>query len=273
MSQLSRVAPMMGAGWPDLVDELDRWREAKRVATLWWRDDDAVAPSVSLDRLLSIAGKVPIALAVIPASVEPELAVWVSDYEGLFHRPRLAVLQHGWRHSNHSTSGKKSEFPAVRPHKNVALDLAAGRGCLAQLFGTRALPVLVPPWNRFDDSFLPLLGGCGIWGISRANRQPAASAVPGLIEVNCHIDLVAWADDRSFIGEGAALGSLVRYLRARRLGGACAHEPTGILTHHLVQDAPTDAFLRRLVAVTGTHPAARWLDAAEIFAPAIPVPA
>jgi hypothetical protein len=45
-------------------------------------------------------------------------------------------------------------------------------------------------------------------------------------------------------------------------------EPTGILTHHLVQDEATDAFLHRLGVVTGTHAAARWLDPTEIFAPA-----
>ena len=35
----------MEAGWPDLTAELDRWGEAGRTATLWWRDDDATAPS------------------------------------------------------------------------------------------------------------------------------------------------------------------------------------------------------------------------------------
>ena len=37
--------------WQDLRDELDRWAEAGRTATLWWRDDDAVMPGPLLDRL------------------------------------------------------------------------------------------------------------------------------------------------------------------------------------------------------------------------------
>jgi hypothetical protein len=45
-----------------------------------------------------------------------------------------------------------------------------------------------------------------------------------------------------------------------------AEEPTGILTHHLVQDEATDTFLRKLAAITGVHRAARWLDATEVFA-------
>jgi len=36
-----------------------------------------------------------------------------------------------------------------------------------------------------------------------------------------------------------------------------------------VQDGPTEAFLSRLVSITKEHPAARWLDAAEVFADAL----
>ena len=47
-------------------------------------------------------------------------------------------------------------------------------------------------------------------------------------------------------------------------------EPTGLLTHHLIQDKATDDFLYRLLRLTRGHPAARWLDAAEIFVPGLP---
>ena len=50
---------------------------------------------------------------------------------------------------------------------------------------------------------------------------------------------------------------------------ADADEPTGILTHHLVQDDATDDFLLRLMALTAAHPAARWLDGGEVFAPGL----
>jgi hypothetical protein len=273
MSQLSRVASLMAAGWPDLADELDRWQEADRVATLWWRDDDAVAPSGQLDRLMLIAGKVPIALAVIPGSAEPGLAVWLAQCAGSGVRVRVAIVQHGWRHLNHSPHGKKCEFPPECRWEEGKSDLAAGRARLSELFGPRALPILVPPWNRLDDSFLPVLRNCGIHAISRVKPRRALHPAPGLIEVNAHIDLVAWTGDRGFIGESAALGGLVRHLQARRCGGVDCDEPTGILTHHLIQDEATDAFLHRLLVVTGVHAAARWLDATEVFSPAIPDPA
>jgi hypothetical protein len=267
MSQSARVFPVIPAEWPDLVDELDRWEEAGHVATLWWRDDDAVAPSQALERLVSITRQVPIALAIIPAAARAELAAWLTDRGASAPGARIDVLQHGWNHSNHSVGEKKSEFPAERASADVAVELAEGRTRLTELFGTRALPVLVPPWNRFDDHHLPHLGRCGFSGISRAKPRRRARPVPGVVEANVHVDVVAWAGGRKFIGEEAALSSLIAHLRARRLGLACADEPTGILTHHLIQDEPTEVFLQRLLDVSGAHVAAHWLAAIEIFVP------
>jgi hypothetical protein len=267
MSLSPRGSRVIAAGWPDLIDELDHWQEAGRVATLWWRDDDAVAPSRSLERIASIAGTVPIAFAAIPALVQPELAAWLSHRGRSVLGTRIAVLQHGWRHSNRSTASKKSEFPRDRSSEGVLFELAAGRIRLAELFGTSALPVFVPPWNRFDDCFLPLLARSGLGAISRAKPRFTSQPAPGIVQANVHVDFVAWAGGRDFIGEEAALGDLIAHLRARRLGLVCAEEPTGILTHHLVQDEPTDAFLYRLLDLTGSHVAALWLDADEIFVP------
>jgi hypothetical protein len=255
--------------WLDLLAEFDRWEEAGKVATLWWRDDDAVAPTARLCRLLSIAPALPVSLAVVPIAAERGLAEWLD------HCPRpppnagVAVLQHGWQHLNHVRVGKKSEFPAERASAEVAIELAAGRERLSALFGTRALSVLVPPWNRFDDSLLGLLAGCGLTAISRMQPGSAARPISYVNEVNVHVDLVAWRSTRGFVGEETALRGLVEHLGARRLRTMCAEEPTGILTHHLIQDEATEAFLCRLIAVSTAHPAVRWLDGAEIFAPAL----
>lgn len=256
--------------WSDLATEFDRWQDAGDVATLWWRDDDAALPTEPLRRLLSKASGVPVSLAVIPAVAEHGLAAWLTEFHSA-QSSDIAVLQHGWRHLNHSGAGKKSEFPAARPRADVASDLSAGRIRLGELFGARALPVLVPPWNRFDEGFLGLLRTSGLTGISRSLPRRSPRPAPGLIEVNVHVDLVAWTAGRRFIGEQAALCGLVNHLRARRLGIANAEEPTGVLTHHLLLDEETDSFLGQLIAISTTHPAARWLGAAEIFAPAPPV--
>ncbi len=239
---------------------------------MWWRDDDAAAPCDRLDRLLAIAGKVPVALAVIPAAAQPGLAARFGDPARRSNgSARVTILQHGWRHTDHGsgTGAKKSEFPAERSAASVTSDLVAGRERLRRLFGRRALSVLAPPWNRFAEVFLPLLAGCGIAAISRVNPRGAARPAPGVFAANVHVDLVAWKGDRGFIGEAAALGGLVGHLQARRCGDVDRNEPTGILTHHLVQDEATGDFLLRLVALTAAHRAARWLDAGEVFAPGL----
>jgi hypothetical protein len=269
MRLLPREDLVTTAGWPDLVGEFDRWGEAGRVATLWWRDDDAVAVSSRLDHLLTVAGDVPISLAVIPAAAHPELAEWSADLSRSCKAPRLAVLQHGWRHTNHAVDGKKNEFPPERSGRAVRSELTEGRNRLVALFGARVLPVLAPPWNRFAPCFLPLLAACGLGAISRLNPRHTLWPSPGIAETNVHIDLVAWATSRGFIGEQTALCGILGHLQARRLGEVDAEEPTGILTHHLVQDEATDTFLRRLVATTKEHPATRWLDPAEVFADAL----
>jgi hypothetical protein len=255
--------------WADLLDEFDRWKEAGRVATLWWRDDDAAGPSERLGRLLSVSGDIPIALAAIPDGADARLAAWLGHPLRSRQTARLFVLQHGWRHQNHAVDGKKSEFPPERSRRAVECDLAAGRTRLVTLFEARALPVLAPPWNRFDSRFLPLLVDCGLSGLSSVGPRRSARPAPGVVAANIHVDLVAWTGDRGFIGEETALGGLIEHLHARRSKEVDPEEPTGILTHHLIQDEATDTFLRKLAAITGVHRAARWLDATEVFAKSV----
>jgi peptidoglycan/xylan/chitin deacetylase (PgdA/CDA1 family) len=255
----SHLGDKTAADWSDLVAELDRWAGAGRAATLWWRDDDAVAATPQLDRLLRLAVGIPLALAVIPALAAPGLA------EALAGTPDVAVLQHGWRHASHARHGKNSEYPASRPAAEVARELAAGRERLARLFGVRALPVFVPPWNRFAEQFLPLLPEAGIAAISATPSRCPAHVPPGLVAIDVHVDLVAWRGDRGFVGESAALGILVEQLRARRLGAAPTGQPIGLLTHHLVTDGPGAAFIEQLAAVAGAHKAVRWAAPAELL--------
>jgi hypothetical protein len=254
--------PAASAQWSDLAHELDRWVQEGRIATLWWRDDDASAPSGRLGSLLAIAGRIPLALAVIPALAGRALAAQLDRTD----HSRVRILQHGWRHFDHSADGKKSEFPPSRSTVEIASDLAEGRARLSGLFGAGALPVLVPPWNRFAEGLLPLLACAGITAISRVKPRALAWPAADVFAANVHVDLVAWRGNRGFVGETAALSGLTGHLRARRRGTVDPVEPTGILTHHLIQDAATEIFLVRLFQLTCGHPAARWLDASEVFA-------
>jgi len=258
MTYLPRVAAATAAEWPDLAAELDRWEEAGRTAPLWWRDDDAVVPTPQLDRLLALASDAPLALAVIPQAAEPSLADRLADER------QVAVLQHGWSHANRAVIGKKSEYPAERDAAEVASELAEGRARLVALFGGRALPVLVPPWNRFAECFAPLLPELGIAALSQMAPRKAAPPA-GLAVADVHLDLTAWREGRGFVGTGAALGRLIAELRARRATGE--RTATGLLTHHLVMDAATEDFLARLGETVAAHPAARWLPASDLLPP------
>lgn len=261
MIVLPRGQAAISADWPDLVAELDRWGEAGQVAGLWWRDDDAVKPTPELASLLRLAGDVSLALAVIPAAAEPDLPGFLRA------TPQVAVLQHGWRHANHAALGtKKSEFPDGRSAATVASELAQGHARLAELFGPRALPVLVPPWNRFAAGFVPLLTEIGIVGLSSMASREAVPPPAGIVRMDVHVDLVAWKDGRRFVGAEVALSGLIAHLRARRLGSAEPDTPVGILTHHLVMDRATAGFLNRLITTVAEHDAARWAAAAELLA-------
>ncbi|MFC5358393.1 polysaccharide deacetylase family protein [Azospirillum himalayense] len=249
------------AGWDDLTAELDAWAAAGRTATLWWRDDDAVEPTRDLDRMiaLSVETGAPLALAVIPAGVKEALAPAVDA------TPGVTVLQHGWSHANHAAPpAKKAELGADRPAAAVLAELAEGRAVLVRLFGPRALPVLVPPWNRIAPGVTVDLPAAGFAGLSVFG--PRRVSTVNMMCVNTHIDPVAWKDGKRFLGDAESLGMAVTHLRARRLGAVDAEEPTGLLTHHLAMDGETWAFTARFFTVTRHHPAVRWLSANTLFA-------
>lgn len=251
------------ADWDDLIRELDSWGEAGLTATFWWRDDDAVAPSEALDRILAIAIETgaPLALAVIPKTAEAALAARLDDSEAA-----VGVLQHGYAHANHAGKGdKKIELGRERPAEIVIAELAVGWERIETLFGARALPVMVPPWNRIAPHLVPMLPEIGYRGLSVFEARQRAEAVRGLTQVNTHIDVIDWPGSRKFVGTEAALDAALEHLGARRAGSADRAEPTGLLTHHLAHDPPADAFTVEFIRCTRAHPAAQWLAAGAVF--------
>ena len=243
--------------WAELRAELAAWRDAGRAPDLWWRDDDATVSSAALDRLLALSqtSGVPVALAVVSLSVEPEVT-----------RKARCVLMHGCDHCNRAAPGeKKTEFSAAESD-DAALDrLAAARERLSRLAGERFIAALAPPWNRLKASLVPRLGAIGILGLSRYGAREARER--SIREVNTHVDVIAWAGSRGFVGEEAALGLLLAHLAARRRGAADAGEPTGLLTHHAVLDGEAWRFIARLFEETRRHGAA-WAEPAQVFASA-----
>jgi hypothetical protein len=243
------------SAWQRLDRELDAWRDVDRCATLWCRDDDACRDSPALRRLLQTVGatRIPVALAAIPAALETSLvdAVATSSF--------VTVVQHGYAHLNHAPSGARNwELGAHRPLEVSVAELAAGRDILGRGFGDRFDTVLVPPWNRIAAEVVVRLPDAGFHALSAFG--PRTHPVPGIVQCNTHVDLIAWSRDRAFIGVDAAVDRLVAHLEARREGRADAGEATGILTHHLDFTDAAWEFLAELMARTCAHGAAAWLD-------------
>ena len=247
------------ADWADLDRTLDAFGAAGRVATWWWRDDDAVAATPALDRLLATAPGVPLALAVIPARADGTL---VRRLDG---NADARICQHGWNHWNHAPPGApKAELGAHRPAPYVLGELARGWLALTRLFPT-ALAMLVPPHNRIARDVAAGLPGTGMRGLSTFGARKRVPA--GLVQVNTHVDIMDW-NTRAFAGEGAALGFLVAHLKARLAAAADPDEPSGVLSHHLAHDRAAWDFLAKLLARLRAHPAARACDPQTLFAPA-----
>ena len=245
--------------WSDLANELDAWRDERRVASLWWRDDDAAAPVPALDRLASLAREheVTAGLAVIPALARPSLGSWLWPVHA-------EVLQHGWAHHSHSAGGeKKAELGRHRAPDAMTAELSRGFGKLRELAGARFQPVLVPPWNRIDPALIQALPNAGFRGLSTYGPRASAEPAPGLRQTNCHVDVVDWRGGRGFVGVDRAIAAAVGHLSARRARSVDPAEPTGLLTHHAVHEESTWTFIARFLERTRHHPAVRWLAPSE----------
>ena len=246
--------------WRRLTEEVARWQDAGRTVEFWWRDDDAARRDPALDRLLALATRstVPVALAVVPASADLELLAQLGG--------RVSVLQHGTDHVNRAASGaKKTEFPSAEPRDAALARLETGRARLRAGAGDRFIPVLAPPWNRIASALIVDLPAAGYLGLTCFGARENFEPVRGLRQVNTHIDIVAWKGDRGFVGEGAAIEAALRHLASRRSGSADTREATGWLTHHQVHDWAAWDFLERLFDTTCAIQGVAWRRAEDLF--------
>jgi hypothetical protein len=248
--------------WRWLGRELDRWADEGHTAKFWWRDDDATAPSGALDKLAGIScnWNVPLALAIIPSGLKPELVDFLHD------RTLITVLQHGYAHENHAAPGqRKLELGGTQTTTKSIADLEQGYQTLERQFADRFNPVLVPPWNRIDGKLVSHLNEIGFVGISTMKVRRSACPAPGLLQVNTHLDPVNWRHTGGFIGVYPAIAILIQHLIAKRTGYRDRDEPTGLLTHHLVQNGAVWRFVDDLLQFLCNHPAVTWQDAAAIW--------
>lgn len=252
------------ATWSDLENELDRWRTAQLVPTLWWRDDDAHAATPELEHLLELAEghHVPVHLAVIPDLIQADLA------DRLTGCRFVHLLQHGFAHINHEPIGLgASEFGNHRDIEMQLRDLRNGWQCLVKAQLPNLLPGVAPPWNRMSDATLAELPGLGYRFISAFEGPTSNLPVDGLIRVNAHVDPIRWRHERRFRGTEATLELLTNHLEHRRKGRVDLAEPTGILTHHLETGADIWEFMDRLFDRLSRQGIAKWISLAALVEP------
>jgi hypothetical protein len=241
---------MTQAAWTELTRELDRCAADGRRIALWLRDDDAVAVTAALDRLieLTVQWDVPVVVAVVPMPAEPHLAIRLAGFA------HIKVAAHGFAHRNHALPGeKKQELGPHRPAETVLEELSIGLERLEALFPGQTVPMLVPPWNRIWSDLLPHLPRLGIRYLSTIGPEPPHEPVPDLLQVDCQLDIIDWR----------ARGAHPHEVLADRLAGlvrdsAAAPAPIGILSHHLAHDEAAWQFLTHLFRLTARHKAVTW---------------
>lgn len=235
---------------------LNQADDAGATITFWWRDDDAVADTASLDQLELMASthNVPVALAVIPRNLDASLARKVEASE------TFSILVHGIAHKNNATAGQKKQELVVGDDATFA-SLISGRDQLIETFGKRALPVLVPPWNRVSAEITGGLHRAGLAGWS-GYADHVTDAV--LSASPTHLDPIDWKAGGGLVAVGPFIERLVRLIGEARAIGPAA-QPIGLLTHHLVHDAWIWAFLDGLLKTLRSHRCVRFIAAKDVF--------
>lgn len=246
--------------WDDITAELAVWRAEGLDLPVWWRDDDAIAPTKALDRLHGAAdhAEVPVHLAIIPETASHALAQTLSATE------TLIPVTHGWSHQNHAPQGvKKAEFGDHRDARAIARDLSDSFNRMADLFGRAATDMFVPPWNRIGEEAAQIAGELGFGALS--TFTPRRAERRGRLHIiNTHIDPIDWHGTRSCLPETQICAHLLAILQARRAGVQNNTEPLGLLTHHLVHDDAIWQFVDRYWETLRTGPIRVWaLDELE----------
>jgi hypothetical protein len=198
-------------------------RPFDRPATVWFRADDIGVPGRQCRRMLATFSthQVPLALALVPAWLTA-LRWKALKTDGRDGAHLWGWHQHGWRHRNHETAGKKQEFGPARCPKDLHSDLVRGRRRLTAILGAAFLPVFTPPWNRCSAETLEQLKALAFRAVSRSQgaKPKAPQALPDLF---VNVDLHTRKGQQPREDWGALLGELETALTA----GWC-----GIMLHH-----------------------------------------
>ncbi|MBV9430963.1 MAG: glycosyl transferase family 28 [Hyphomicrobiales bacterium] len=251
------------AAWNKLHAALEEIGAMGETLAVWWRDDDVVAPSPALDRLLAMSQRfdAPVALAAIPLLATEALA------ERLAGEARVDIIVHGLAHRNHSPQGQpSSELGIGQPLLDRMAALYGAHQRLRRLFGNKAVAMLAPPWNRIGMDLAERLHEVGFTALSTFKRRRAREAAPGVLQVNTHVDPVFWRGHGGLRDEAAMLEDIAALALETVAHKPEDREPIGLLTHHLEHDPWVWRFVEELLGFLASHRAVRFTRPAEFVA-------
>ncbi|MFQ5631495.1 MAG: glycosyltransferase [bacterium] len=218
--------------------------EAPERVLFFFRDDDAGWEDRRLFQLLGLIEHfaLPLDMAVIPDALSLKLV------EKLRPRveaapDRLGLHQHGYKHLNHETTGRKCEFGPSRRYDDMLWDIKKGQTALKAHFGELVQPIFTPPWNRCTVAAARCLVELDFKILSREHRaKPVGLA--SLRELPVHID---WFAKKHGVP-----------LSREQIGAQLALEiykggPVGIMFHHAIMDENEQAAASELLFLLATH--------------------
>lgn len=254
------MASFERAAWHALAEELGAWATVGATPQFWWRDDDAFCETAQLRRLRGLLSHEALTLAVVPGLLQDDLVRSLEPW------PRIAIVQHGWKHLNHAEVGvQPSEYPLGRLQEEVEYELAQGQHALLRVFHTRFVRVFVPPWHRCAPWILHRAPALGFLGISlQAPPFPLLRyGYPG--EANVEIDISDWSRAGRFVGTARLESQVCKALRLRREWSAFS-TPIGVLSHHKLLAHDDFEALADLIACLRDH-GVRWVPVDRLCGP------
>jgi len=248
--------PTVAALWHHLPSDLDAHIAAcihrgyekvqgQGAGTIFFRADDVAVPGRQFSRLMDLfsAYGVPLSLAVVPAALTRKRWQCLKGFEKK-NPSRWCWHQHGWRHVNHETEGKKQEFGGGRTVSEIKRDLVKGKERLEMLMGDHFYPVFTPPWNRCSSNTLKLAKELGYAAVSRSRGSKTPSP-GGLPDFFVNVDLHTRKEKRP----AEAWEKLFSELQQ-----AIASNHCGIMIHHrMMNDAAFD-FMEILLKALAESP-------------------
>ncbi len=142
---------------------------------LFFRADDVAVPGRQFSRMMDLFSTygVPLSLAVVPAMLTRKRWQYLKGFEKK-NPSRWCWHQHGWRHVNHETEGKKQEFGGARTISEIQRDLVGGKKPPRAAHGRSVLSGVYPPVESLQQRYPEIIEGAGLCGCFPQPREQDA---------------------------------------------------------------------------------------------------